>query len=195
MTKPNPIVSFTSSPEIDADYLNSVVPEDLQDKCWLWAGLTNRAGYGIISYRYKNKQCHEPAHRATYRAFVGEIPEGYHVHHMCTIRRCINPEHLAAITPTLNTQLIWGINKCKNGHELTEDNVYIDPRIRKRTGKYARQCRQCQRDRTFKNKQIRRKKDPAKYIQYYKQYYQRNKERVAAEYKLKKEAERGNQTT
>ena len=43
------------------------------------------------------------AHRWAYQQFVGPIPPGLHIDHLCSIRHCMYPPHLEAVTPRENT--------------------------------------------------------------------------------------------
>lgn len=61
--------------------------------CWLWNGALN-GGYGRPSVDGK----HQYAHRLSYEAFVGPIPEGMFLDHLCRNRSCINPDHLEIVT-------------------------------------------------------------------------------------------------
>lgn len=76
----------------------SVVNEDTG--CWNWTGSTNADGYATS--RYTNYT--GLAHRISYIEYVGEIPQGLQIDHLCNVRNCINPEHLEAVTRDENTR-------------------------------------------------------------------------------------------
>ena len=75
--------------------LLSAVEKGKDDDCWEWLGKLSHNGYGII---YIGGHTHQ-AHRLAYRLFVGAIPDGWHVHHKCGRRGCVNPGHLEALSP------------------------------------------------------------------------------------------------
>lgn len=66
------------------------------DSCWLWRGSRNSMGHGrmfdktIYAYRL--------AHRLSFEAFKGAIPEGLIVMHSCDVPACVNPDHLSVGT-------------------------------------------------------------------------------------------------
>jgi hypothetical protein len=106
--------------------------------CWIWQ-LSKVHGYGQGKPPGRRQ---EQAHRFSYRAFVGEIPDGLHLDHLCRVRECCNPEHLEPVTPQENVRralpfMVWPKKThCKNGHEFTLENTYYF-----RNG--SRACRKC----------------------------------------------------
>lgn len=66
--------------------------------CWFWTGFL-RGGYG----RMKDETGRlTEAHRVSYECFVGKIPEGLVLDHLCRNRDCVNPEHLEPVTTKEN---------------------------------------------------------------------------------------------
>lgn len=66
--------------------------------CWQWTGTVTDQGYGTIWVNGKNRK----AHRVTYEMFVGPIPDGLTLDHLCRNRPCVNPEHLEPVTQLIN---------------------------------------------------------------------------------------------
>ena len=58
--------------------------------CWVWARSLDKEGYG----RWAGKS----AHRFFYEKFVGPIPDGLEIDHLCNNPSCVNPEHLEPVT-------------------------------------------------------------------------------------------------
>ena len=98
--------------------------------CWIWTASTT-AGYGRIDVNRKFLY----AHRVAYERFVGPIPAGLQLDHLCRVRRCVNPSHLEPVTSRENTLRGNGVaarasaaTHCPHGHPYDEANTYRDPR-------------------------------------------------------------------
>ena len=68
--------------------------------CWIFTGsLKGGTGYGqvLTGELDKGTRRNESAHRVMYEAFIGDVPEGFDVHHVCARRACVNPLHLEAV--------------------------------------------------------------------------------------------------
>ncbi|MFI8660704.1 HNH endonuclease signature motif containing protein [Rhodococcus qingshengii] len=112
-----------------------------ENGCLIWTGEITNRGYGRIAIKRQKFM----AHRWSYETFVGEIPDGYVVDHICNNPPCVNPEHLQAITQQHNVLRsetdLAAINarktECLRGHPFDTANTYISPRDG------SRHCRRC----------------------------------------------------
>lgn len=74
--------------------------------CWIWqlsqtsANSRSSGGYGKTRADGKDVL----AHRWYYEQAKGPIPEGMQVDHLCSVRLCVNPDHLEAVSPLINTR-------------------------------------------------------------------------------------------
>ena len=115
---------------------------DKQDNgCWHWLGHLNPGGYGMF-WEVPRKHY---AHRWSYEEFVGPIPEGLHIDHLCRVRHCVNPEHLEPVTCRVNllrgetvTASHAAKTHCPRGHCYDEKNTWHH--------RGERHCRACNRE-------------------------------------------------
>lgn len=88
--------------------------------CWHWQLTLDRDGYGMGCFEKRKGR----SHRLAYEAFVGPIPDGLLIDHLCRVRDCVNPEHLEPVTSGENTRRgITGSKPkthCKRGHPFAE---------------------------------------------------------------------------
>ena len=111
--------------------------------CLVWTGNLNQHGYGRVFDPSTKRQ--RFAYAVAWEAKNGPIPDGLELDHLCRNRRCIDPDHLEAVTHQENVARARPYRAyppkthCKRGHELTPENTYI----KKPSGK--RRCYTCQR--------------------------------------------------
>ena len=111
--------------------------------CWYWLAYRAANGYD----RFRNEGRLVAAHRWAYEHFVGPIPAGHDLDHLCRVRHCVNPAHLEPVTRSENNRR--GLNgalrtaeslrtSCAAGHPYDETNTYFHPQG-------WRMCRICKR--------------------------------------------------
>ncbi len=103
--------------------------------CWIWQKNINADGYGTVRVDHKSWL----AHRYSYTAFVGPIPDGLVIDHLCRVRSCCNPDHMEPVS--IRTNILRGKhpnivlhngNTCAKGHKIIDNNISVrsDGRIR-----------------------------------------------------------------
>lgn len=114
----------TISDRIEASIVR--IPES---GCWVWEKSLTHLGYARISHKGKARH----AHRISFENYVGKIPDGLELDHLCKVRCCVNPQHLEPVTrhENMRRSSVWQYRKikthCKRGHELVADNLYTSP--------------------------------------------------------------------
>lgn len=91
---------ITISPKQVVNFIKQV---DFSEECWLWTGYINPAGYGLF--------CEGQASRYSYTMFVGPIPNGLHIDHLCRRRSCVRPTHLEPVTCSENAKRSYASRK------------------------------------------------------------------------------------
>lgn len=113
--------------------------------CWEWTGFRFQGGKGYAGISIDKMP--RGAHRVSYELFVGPIPEGMVVDHLCVVAHCVNPAHLEAVTPDENRRRQRERQThCRNGHALSGPNLLL-----------VRRCRTCARAAEERHVEKRRK--------------------------------------
>lgn len=130
--------------------------EKSESGCWLWTRAKKENGYGVVWDGSRTRY----VHRVSYELFVGPIPDGLTIDHLCRVRSCLNPQHLEPVTAgenTLRGDSPAAVNArkthCPRGHAF--DHLNVDGQ---------RRCYQCDNLRAAK-----RREDP-KYRERMKSY-------------------------
>ena len=64
--------------------------------CWEWQGAISAQGYGRTTQG-------KLAHRESFEFYKGKIAENLVIDHLCENKKCVNPEHLDAVSLSTNT--------------------------------------------------------------------------------------------
>lgn len=125
--------------------------------CFIWTGgkvgpLRNYGGFYAGRRKYGDSG-KARAHRWSYETFVGPIPDGLEIDHLCRNGLCVNPDHLEPVDHQANIDRSHGNGAkthCIRGHAFTEENTY-------RNKRGDRSCKTCRASAARKSRA--RKKD------------------------------------
>ncbi|MET8278291.1 HNH endonuclease signature motif containing protein [Micromonospora sp. NPDC005174] len=130
-----------------------------ENSCWRWQKYVKPNGYGQIGVPGQSSQY---VHRVAYLTFVGPIPDGLQIDHLCRVRDCCNPDHLEPVKARTNVLRGVGfaaeharVERCPAGHPYDNVNTYV------RADRQGRGCRTCrlessQRSQSRRAEQFRR---------------------------------------
>lgn len=79
-----------------AQFCDRIVPDGA---CWRWTGKFQAGGYARMSIGGWKL-----AHRLSHEHFIGPIPDGFDIDHLCRHQWCVNPLHLEPVTPRENSR-------------------------------------------------------------------------------------------
>lgn len=112
-------------------------------ECWVWTGTRDRDWYGTFYFRGANRR----AHRVSWYAMNGPIPDGMVINHTCRNRACVNPQHLNCITVGENATRDSASRSYVNSQKTTCRNGHPFDRVVTWAGKSQRVCSVCDRAR------------------------------------------------
>jgi HNH endonuclease len=79
--------------------------------CWIWRS---------TSQKYPRSRADARPYRDSYETFIGSIPEGMEIHHLCGQTHCVNPKHLEAVTRAEHNQRSKAILTVAQVREIRE---------------------------------------------------------------------------
>jgi hypothetical protein len=110
------------------------------DTCWLWIG-SLRGGYGQFMVKAISSTP-QRAHRWAYEHFVGPIPDGLTIDHLCRNKACVNPTHLEPVTLRVNILRSDGVS-AQHARKTCCPRCGGQYRFRTVRGHLWRFCRSC----------------------------------------------------
>lgn len=74
-----------------------------ENGCWIWTGAMTNSGYGNLTLSEPTRKT-VSAHCAFYEYYIGPIPAGLQIDHLCRIKRCVNPAYMEPVTRSENAR-------------------------------------------------------------------------------------------
>ena len=112
------------------------------ENCWEWTGPVDKDGYARMRHGRGNAR---RAHRWAYERFVGPIPDGLTIDHLCNNKGCVNPAHLRPATNVANIMRGNGFGAKNARKELCPKGHPLDGRGIRPDGRKKRRCKTCAR--------------------------------------------------
>jgi hypothetical protein len=113
---------------------------DHETGCWLWMGQTDLYGYALLNHADHASKL--TVHRLTFEMKYGELADGEELHHVCRVRRCVNPKHLEKVGRLAHLEIHAGDQRecCPWGHVYAEVGWYVEKHA---DGSTTRRCKVC----------------------------------------------------
>lgn len=86
---------------VEMRFGRQIRPGGQDGECWEWTGFINEGGYGRDEVNRRKYY----VHRWAWMHFVGPIPDGHEMDHMCGFTACLRPGHLQPLTPAAHHDL------------------------------------------------------------------------------------------
>lgn len=100
----------------------------MDNGCWDCTLAPTKGGY---CQKWNNGKL-IPAHKFSYEQHKGRIPSGMEIDHLCKNVKCVNPEHLEAVTKLENIRRsnvaklnIKEVSEIRNRYQYGENQTYL----------------------------------------------------------------------
>lgn len=94
--------------------------------CWEWTGSLRPTGYpqSVSANGSRGAGLTYRPQRLMFHWFKYPIPDGFTIDHLCKNRKCVNPDHMEAVSHGENASRANKRKYCKRGHPQTPKNRY-----------------------------------------------------------------------
>ena len=114
----------------------------IPNECWEWKGSLRPKGYPqsvSVGGSRQNGLTYRPQ-RLMFHWFKYPIPDGFTIDHLCKNRKCVNPDHMEAVSHGENVVRALKRKYCKRGHPQVPENRYS---YRLANGNRRERCKLC----------------------------------------------------